>query len=87
MERELKELQRGDLLYDPWYGWGLLVAIDMVQLQCQVIFYDKNEQKFMIDKEVALFLKRNINQLLKAFEATNDVEKARKYWSDMYCIF
>lgn len=87
MEQGLRELIRGDLLFDPWYGWGLLIAIDEIQLQCHILFYGKEGQKFTVDKESALFLKNNITQLLRSYDLAENKEEARKYWSDMYCIF
>lgn len=79
MEQGLRELKIGDLLFDPWFGFGLILAVDSVQLNCDIKFYDKREQKFSVEKEAALFLKRNINLLINA--------NTKEDWKDMYCIF
>ena len=87
MEQGLKKLKIGDLLFDPWYGFGLITAVDEMQLECHIKFYDKGNE-FPIDKEGALLLKNNVYFLINAADLSLDKESIRKkYWEQMYCIF
>ena len=88
MEQGLQDLHTGDLVFDPWYGFGIITSMqDREKLQCQVKFYDKHEQTFILDDEQTYFLKRNILSLIKATELSPVDKLAKEYWNDMYCIF
>ena len=89
MEQGLRDLRIGDLIFDPWYGFGLIIGLEAVNLfQSEIKFYDKQEQKFLLDMEQAYFLKRNIPILVKVSEMNPRDNDTRKIWSEeMYCIF
>ena len=88
MEQGLRDLRTGDLLFDPWYGFGIIISMrDRDKGQCEVKFYDKHEQTFVLDDEQTYFLKRNIPILVTVSDMLPKDEDAKKRWNEMYCIF
>jgi hypothetical protein len=88
MEEGLSNLKIGDLVFDPWYGFGIAVAIKNIQIKTWLIkFYDKHEQTFELDEDQTYFLKRNIPILLKVTDMPPKEPITMQTWNEMYCIF
>ena len=89
MEIGLRDLEIGDLLFDPWYGFGIILTLDKTNLfQSEVKFYDKEENKYLLDNEQSYFLKKNVEVLIRVSDMNPRDEDSRKIWmQEMYCIF
>jgi len=88
MEEGLKNINIGDLLFDPWFGFGIVLSkLDRQRHECQVKFYDKEEEMFFLDDDQVYFLKRNLTSLLKICELPPKDEFAKQEWNEMYCVF
>jgi hypothetical protein len=88
MEQGLRELRVGDLLFDPWYGFGIILSISESQTrECKIKFYDSYEQEFALDDEQTYFLKRNIPKLIIVQTLSPKDTETKKHWNEMYCIF
>jgi len=87
MEEGLNNLSLGDLIFDPWFGFGVILELDKSYQKSIVKFYDKQEDKIILNTDEVFFLKNNLRILLKISEHLDVSQDARKHWADMYCIF
>lgn len=84
----IKKLQVGDLLYDPWYGFGILVHKGNEQnFSCDVVFYEKSSQRFVLNFEHSYLLKYNVLLLKNATNREIIEDERKEYWKKMFCIF
>jgi hypothetical protein len=88
MQEGIKLLAVGDLVYDPYYGYGIIINKYNTNFEnWQVIFSDTFKQ-FFIDEEQVYFLKRNIQLLVEEEEnKKNGMAKNTDFWRELYSIF
>jgi hypothetical protein len=90
MQEGLKSLAIGDLIYDPYYGYGVVLKKHDTNFENWEIIFHSDLKTFYLDEDQVYFLKRNIYILIEAEDKEKkglDKKTIKEYWRDLYCIF